>query len=72
MLVLSRKEAEVINIYDLDNKPFISVCVTRIKGDRVRIGLDLPNGYLALRAEVDHNAGCPMSSADLTQRNRTG
>ncbi len=47
MLVLSRKEGEVIKI-DRD----ITVTITRIEGSRVRIAIDAPSYRRILRGEL--------------------
>lgn len=52
MLVLSRKESEVINIGD-----DIKLKVTRIRGGRVMIGVDAPKEFRILRGELkEHKA----------------
>jgi carbon storage regulator CsrA len=47
MLVLSRKEGEVIKI-DRD----VTITVTRIEGSRVRIAIDAPSYRRILRGEL--------------------
>lgn len=50
MLVLSRKVEESI-VLDTKNGP-ITVAVTRISGDKVRLGVDAPDDVKILRSEL--------------------
>lgn len=52
MLVLSRKEDEVIKIGD-----FITITVVRIAGNRVRIGIEAPEDYVISRPEQPRKDG---------------
>lgn len=47
MLVLSRKEGEFIRIGD-----DIEVCVVELLGNRVKLGINAPDGTLILREEL--------------------
>lgn len=47
MLVLSRKEGEIILIGDN-----IKITITRIRGDRVRVGIEAPREVTVLRGEL--------------------
>jgi len=47
MLVLARKEGEVIRIGN-----DIAICITRIGKDSVRVGIDAPSELLVLRDEL--------------------
>jgi carbon storage regulator len=55
MLVLSRKQKESIRIGDA-----ITIHVTRIRGDRVQIGIDAPRDMKVTRTELDG----PAASSD--------
>jgi len=48
MLVLSRREGELIRIGDA-----ITITVVRIGGDKVRIGINAPENQLILRGELE-------------------
>ena len=48
MLVLTRKEGEAVIIGD-----DIAVTITRIRGDKVRIGIEAPTDIKVRRAELD-------------------
>ena len=48
MLVLSRKESEKIMLGDE-----VVLTIVRISGDRVRLGIEAPQGMLILRKELD-------------------
>ena len=48
MLVLSRREGERIRLGDS-----IVVTVVRVRGDRVRIGIEAPSEIRVLREELD-------------------
>lgn len=47
MLVLSRKENEWIDI-----GPDVSICIVKIRGDKVRVGIDAPKDLRVHRREV--------------------
>ena len=71
MLVLTRKENEVVNIYTrLPNGNagmFVgSVTLIEIRGDKVRLGFDMPMDVLILRESVDEWKGKvkPLSHED--------
>lgn len=71
MLVLTRKQNEVVNIYTRmpDGKPgmFVgSVMVIEVRGDKVRLGFDMPMDVLILRESVDEWKGKvkPLSHED--------
>ena len=56
MLVLSRRENERIQLGDS-----IMVTVVKVKGDRVRLGIEAPANVLVLRGELErHQATTPM------------
>ncbi|MCL2349041.1 MAG: carbon storage regulator [Planctomycetaceae bacterium] len=48
MLVLSRREGELITIGDA-----ITIKIVRIGGDKVRIGINAPGNQLILRGELE-------------------
>ena len=48
MLVLSRKESEMIILGDS-----IVVTIVRVSGDRVRVGIEAPSDVLILRKELE-------------------
>ncbi|MDO4551405.1 MAG: carbon storage regulator [Planctomycetia bacterium] len=48
MLVLSRKESEIIRVGDS-----IAITVVRIAKDRVRLGIEAPENVLVLRGELE-------------------
>lgn len=51
MLVLTRKESEAIVIGD-PHKPLIRIVVAGIRGSRVRVGVDAPDGLAIVREEL--------------------
>ena len=56
MLVLSRRESERIQLGDS-----IVVTVVKVKGDRVRLGIEAPADVLVLRGELErHHETTPM------------
>lgn len=60
MLVLSRKESEVINIGD-----DIEIMIVKIRGDKVRIGIKAPLEVRVLRKEIyDEISGQNQTSTD--------
>ena len=74
MLVLSRKEGEVIRIGD-----DIKIEVTSIRGDKVRIGIYAPTNVAVHRQEVYDQVQAEMASkqhrtglSDKPARNRPG
>ena len=58
MLVLSRKECEEIII---DGN--IRLRIIRVQGNRVRIGIDAPDGVPVLRAEIAGPPECDQRAA---------
>lgn len=55
MLALTRKQQESIVIYDATGQNRIVVKVSRIDGDRVRIGIDAPKSFRIVRDELDES-----------------
>ena len=54
MLVLSRREQQSVRVGDS-----IVLTVLRVAGDRVRIGIDAPQGMLILRDELEQFSSGP-------------
>ena len=62
MLVLTRKENEVIQIGD-----GIRVTVVRIQGGRVRIGIDAPNDVRIMRSEIAADRSDPTAAGETAE-----
>lgn len=54
MLVVSRHEGESIDITDTVTGARLTVKVTTIKGNRVRVGIDAPQRFAVRRSEIDN------------------
>ena len=54
MLVLSRRQSQRIKLGDS-----IIVTVVRIHGEKVRLGIDAPEGVVVLRDELEPISGSP-------------
>ena len=51
MLVLSRKQSERVRLGES-----IVVTIVRVSGDRVRLGIEAPDGTVVLREELEKNS----------------
>ena len=51
MLVLSRKQSERVKLGES-----IVVTIVRVSGDRVRLGIEAPDGTVVLREELEKNS----------------
>ena len=63
MLVLSRKKGEQINIGD-----GITITVVEVQGQRIKLGIQAPDSYRILRAELPREE--PASSNETDRRGK--
>lgn len=56
MLVLTRKEREIVVLRDINGQNIANVRICRIMGDSVSIGFDAPDWVKIYRNEID--PGC--------------
>ena len=71
MLVLTRKEGEMVNVYDSSGR-IMEVKVLDIKGGRVKLGFGADPTYDIRRAELDQQQYRAESLGNLERLSGTG